>query len=70
MRLAQNFWTGKSIATHNLFVQLFEFIYGRDYMLNKLEALPISLGISVVFEAFCGIVYKGYTYFHGDKKTL
>lgn len=70
MYLAKNIWSGKSIATHNLVVQLFEAIYGRDYMLSKLEALPISLGLSVVSEALTGIVYSGYKYFGEGKKSL
>ena len=70
MHIVEKFWTSKSNAQHNLLISFFEELYGRDYMLNKLEGLPVSALVAVVFEAFCGVVYKGYTFFHEDKKIL
>lgn len=43
----------KSVVPHNFIIKIFETIYGRDYMLNKLEGLSVSALISAVFNICC-----------------
>jgi len=50
----------KEAAYHDLLMKLFEFVYGRDYMLSKLEGLPISAMAAVASETVIGVIYKGY----------
>lgn len=57
MYLANNFFNMKSIAEHNALIKLFELMYGRDYMLSRLEGLPVSAVASVLFEALAGTVF-------------
>lgn len=37
-----SFWTMKSNATHNALIELFEAVFGRDYMKSRLEGISFS----------------------------
>lgn len=65
MYITQNIISSRLAAEHNLVIQLFEKFYGRDYMLNKLEGLPVSAIISIVAEAAIGLIYKVHTTIKG-----
>lgn len=58
MYLAGKTLSRKTALEHDQIIKLFEAIYGRDYMLNKFEGVPVSALASIIAEAFCGIVYK------------
>lgn len=67
MYLASNFFNMKSIAEHNALVKLFELMYGRDYMLSRLEGLPVSIVASILFNALAGTIYMVKTHEKGIK---
>lgn len=51
--LASHWYAAKEVINHNLLVKVFEFIYGRDYMLSRLEGLSVAGGLSVILN-LCG----------------
>lgn len=65
MYLADKIASTKTAAQHDIIVKLFEMVYGRDYMLNKLEGISISALTSIIAEAACGIVYKVHSSIKG-----
>lgn len=58
MYLADTIMSTKTAAQHNFLIKVFETIYGRDYMTNRLEGVSISTLISAVFNACCALAYK------------
>ena len=47
----------KTVAQHDMVVEVFEFFYKRDYMLNKLEGLSISVVMSIISQLVVGAFY-------------
>lgn len=58
MYLAGKIISSKAAFEHDLVIKLFEAIYGRDYMLDKFEGIPISVLASIICEAVVGVIYK------------
>lgn len=56
--VAEKILPNKSIATHNAIIKLFENIYGRDYMLSKLEGLSVSALVGAIFNILIYIYCK------------
>lgn len=48
----------KSAAQHDLIIKVFEFFYKRDYMLNRLEGVPISALVGIVATAVITLAGK------------
>ncbi len=64
--------TGKIASTttaaeNDLIIKLFETIYGRDYMVNKFEGVPVSFLISIIAETIVGLLYKIHPSIKGAK---
>lgn len=58
--LEANFWTQKSVAEHNYVIKIFESIFKRDYMKNKLEGISFSALLSLIIDIVVGIPYSIY----------
>jgi len=67
MYLAEKAISKKTALQHDQVVKLFEAIYKRDYMRNKLEGIPVSVLASIIAEGFCGMIYKVHKTIKGLK---
>ena len=68
MYITDNFLAMKTAAEHNLIIKVFEFFYHRDYMLSKLEGIPISALLGIVTTAVFALGIEVYEKVKGTIK--